>query len=137
MTRVVKGDKIILRQDTGIIKEGSIVEVLDVEVDWRDFEESYLINKRPKIWVNERFVDTVDEVNKKTQGDNLVIVTKDELRDYKRAEELLRVCKVMLEKAEDSDRVLDVLNEVYRYDNTKCDGVCLLNDITDALNNIG
>ena len=51
----------------------------------------------------------------------------------KRAIELLKACKDLLEKQENSSYVLNVLEETVFYDGTDCDGSCLLEDIRSYL----
>lgn len=46
-----------------------------------------------------------------------------------RKTELLTVCREMLKRCKDSGYVLDVLAEVFHYDDADCDGRCLLDDI--------
>ena len=51
----------------------------------------------------------------------------------KRAIELLKACKDLLEKQVNSFYVLNVLEETVFYDGTDCDGFCLLEDIKSYL----
>jgi hypothetical protein len=46
-----------------------------------------------------------------------------------RKTELLEVCYEMLKRCSESHYVLDVLSEEFFYDDTKCDGNCLMDDI--------
>ena len=47
---------------------------------------------------------------------------------------LLRVCKELLEKQNESPYVLNILEQIIFYDEAECDGQCLLEDIEDFLN---
>lgn len=49
--------------------------------------------------------------------------------DIKRANELLEAAMKLLAKQEDSMYVLNLLEETVFYDETDCDGSCLLEDI--------
>ena len=51
-----------------------------------------------------------------------------------RKEYLLRVCLELLQRAEDSSHVLDVISETFHYDEADCDGYCLMEDIKIELN---
>ena len=53
-----------------------------------------------------------------------------------RAIELLEATKNLLEKQENSDYVLNMLEEIVFYDGTECDGSCLLEDIRTYLNHL-
>lgn len=50
-----------------------------------------------------------------------------------RATELLIAARDILQKAHDSCCVLDVMSETVFYDQTDCDGYCLLDDIKSHL----
>ena len=47
----------------------------------------------------------------------------------KRAKTLLKATKELLEKQENSSYVLNMLEQTVCYDETKCDGLCLKEDI--------
>jgi hypothetical protein len=49
---------------------------------------------------------------------------------------LLKACRDLLEKQENSIYVLDLLSESVFYDETDCDGNCLLEDIKIELEGI-
>ena len=53
-----------------------------------------------------------------------------------RAIELLEAAKNLLEKQENSKYVLNMLEETVFYDDTECDGSCLLQDISDYLESV-
>lgn len=42
---------------------------------------------------------------------------------------LLKACLELLQRQEDSYVVLDILEEMIRYDESDCDGYCLIEDI--------
>jgi hypothetical protein len=46
---------------------------------------------------------------------------------------LLKACRDLLKRQENSDYVLDLLSETVFYDDAECDGNCLLEDIEDEL----
>ena len=46
---------------------------------------------------------------------------------------LLKACRDLLKKQEDSGYVLDLLSEIVFYDDAECDGNCLLEDIETEL----
>jgi hypothetical protein len=46
---------------------------------------------------------------------------------------LLKACRDLLQKQKDFHYVLDLLSESVFYDETECDGECLLNDIEAEL----
>jgi len=50
-----------------------------------------------------------------------------------RAKELLNAARQLLQKADDSPYVLDIMGETAFYDGTDCDGACLLEDIKEEL----
>lgn len=50
-----------------------------------------------------------------------------------RALVLLKACKELLEKQNESPYVLNILEQVVYYDGVECDGQCLLEDIEDFL----
>ena len=50
-----------------------------------------------------------------------------------RAEELLKACIELLNKQNESPYVLNMLEETIYYDETECDGSCLLVDINNLL----
>lgn len=54
----------------------------------------------------------------------------------KRAIELLKAVKSLLELQEQEACVLNLLEETVFYDEADCDGSCLLDDIRDFLDNL-
>jgi len=46
---------------------------------------------------------------------------------------LLTKCLELLERQENSGYVLDLLSELIEYDDTECDGNCLMDDIKELL----
>lgn len=46
---------------------------------------------------------------------------------------LLKACRDLLQKQENSHYVLDLLSETVHYDEAECDGSCLLDDIKAEL----
>ena len=46
---------------------------------------------------------------------------------------LLKACRDLLKKQEDSRYILNLLTETIFYDDTDCDGYCLLDDIEAEL----
>lgn len=50
-----------------------------------------------------------------------------------RTEYLLRVCKTLLEKQEETPYAIDLLGTDIYYDGVMCDGMALLNDIRELL----
>ena len=46
---------------------------------------------------------------------------------------LLKACKELLEKQNNSYYVLNLLEQKVNYDDTECDGYCLLEDIENEL----
>lgn len=55
------------------------------------------------------------------------------LRDLKRARELLEATYKLLQRQDESPWVLNLLEETIYYDETECDGSCLMEDIEDLL----
>lgn len=55
----------------------------------------------------------------------------------KRAIELLKAVKGLLELQEQEACVLNLLEETVFYDEADCDGSCLLDDIRDFLDDLG
>ncbi|HCL4480178.1 TPA: hypothetical protein N2D99_002265 [Clostridium botulinum] len=49
---------------------------------------------------------------------------------------LLKACRDLLKKQENSSYVLDLLEETVFYDDADCDGYCLLGDIEMVLSDI-
>ncbi|AJD29234.1 MULTISPECIES: hypothetical protein [Clostridium] len=49
---------------------------------------------------------------------------------------LLKACRDLLKKQENSSYVLDLLEETVFYDDADCDGYCLLKDIEMVLSDI-
>ena len=50
---------------------------------------------------------------------------------------LLKACRDLLNKCNDSCYVLNVMEAIVNYDGADCDGGCLLEDINDYLEEIG
>lgn len=46
---------------------------------------------------------------------------------------LLKACRDLLKKQDNSPYVLNLLSETVHYDEADCDGYCLLNDIENEL----
>ena len=49
---------------------------------------------------------------------------------------LLKACRDLLEKQQESSYVLDILAQTVIYDDTECDGSCLLDDINAYLSEV-
>lgn len=62
-----------------------------------------------------------------------IIFIKEENQMEDRKEILLRACLELLQKQEDSNYVLDLLEETVFYDGADCDGSCLIEDIKTEL----
>jgi hypothetical protein len=55
------------------------------------------------------------------------------MTDLERSKVLLKAVLSLLQKAKDSDYVIDILSETIFYDGTDCDGYCLYDDIEALL----
>ena len=57
-------------------------------------------------------------------------------RTIERAHVLMKAAKAMLDKADETEVVIDVLTTTVPYDGTDCDGYCLREDIGNLLEEI-
>lgn len=62
-----------------------------------------------------------------------IIYDKKDAAKIDRKTLLLTKCYELLKRQEDSEYVLNLLDEIVFYDNAECDGICLIDDIGKLL----
>jgi hypothetical protein len=123
--------------DLEIKKEGNLITIgyfNEAPVDCikirGEFIEYIIFNRQEKLnWlfsIYDKKIKIIDDYFNENKEEN-------KMEDRKIV--LLKACRDLLKKQERSGYVLDLLSETVEYDDTECDGSCLLSEIEDELEN--